>query len=153
MFMQKQILFTKEGYEAKQKEYAALLASRPDAVKDLAKAREMGDLSENGYYKSARMKLSQVDRNLRELKYLLKVGKAKEGQKNGTIDIGTSVMLETNGKQITYAIVGTYEASPALNKISLSSPLGKVLFGKKKGEIATLFIGDYTTEFLILDVL
>lgn len=152
MCVQKQILFTKKGLEEKQKEYDQLLASRPDAVKDLAKAREMGDLSENGYYKSARMKLSQVDRDLRHLKYVLKSAKVKEAVTKDVIDIGVSVILQNGEKIVTYDIVGTYEAIPSKGKISSSSPLGKALLGKRKGEKATLHIGDNTTTFSIIDI-
>ena len=53
----KNIRFTKEGFETLKKTYEDLKNSRPAAVLDLKRAREMGDLSENGYYKAARAKL------------------------------------------------------------------------------------------------
>ncbi|MFS6706523.1 transcription elongation factor GreA, partial [Staphylococcus aureus] len=68
----KQIRFTKEGYAKLKKDRADLLKSRPEAVQDLKKARDMGDLSENGYYKAARSKLSSIDHNLDRMKVFLK---------------------------------------------------------------------------------
>lgn len=150
--MDKVLYFTKQGLEAKQKEYDDLLASRPNAVKDLTKAREMGDLSENGYYKGARMKLSDIDRRLRQLKHILKIAKVKEKLSNGTIDIGSTVVLQTKGGEKVYEIVGTYEANPREGKISSYSPLGKILLGKRKGDSTELFIGDNKTVFYIHDV-
>lgn len=147
--MNKVLYFTKHGLEAKQKEYDNLLASRPDAVKDLTKAREMGDLSENGYYKSARMKLSDIDRRLRYIKYLLKIAQVKEKQNNGTIDIGSVVTLQNKGGEKVYEIVGTYEANPKNGKISSYSPLGKILLGKKTGDTVEFLIGDSKTVFYI----
>lgn len=149
--MQNVIFFTKKGYEDKQKEYAELLAKRPDAVKELTKARDMGDLSENGYYKGARFKLSDIDRQLRHLKHLLKVGRVKESSQSG-IDIGSIVTLSDGITERTYEIVGTYEASPSEGKISLDAPLGKALFGKKEGETAQLVIGGKTTKFRVVKI-
>ncbi len=151
--MQTHVLFTQKGYDDKKKEYEDLLASRPDAVKDLAKAREMGDLSENGYYKGARLKLSQVDRQLRQLKQLLKIAKVHEAKEKDIVDMGTTVMLESNGKILTYEIVGTYEAHPGQGKISLNSPLGRAVAGKRKGETAVMKIGDTTTTFVIVNII
>ncbi|HYK08391.1 MAG TPA: GreA/GreB family elongation factor [Candidatus Eisenbacteria bacterium] len=151
--MQKAIIFTKKGYEDKQKEYDALLASRPDAVADLAKARAMGDLSENGYYKSARMKLSQVDRDLRQLKYILRFGKVQESSNNGIVDVGSVVTITTGTITKTYEIVGTYEANPSKGKLSSSSPLGRVLLGKKVGDTAILAIGENKTIYDITAIL
>jgi len=150
--MQKTIVFTKKGYEDKQKEYDALLASRPDAVADLAKARAMGDLSENGYYKSARMKLSQVDRDLRQLKYILRFGKVQESSNNGIVDVGRVVTITTRDTTKTYEIVGTYEANPSEGKLSSSSPLGRILMGKKVGDTAILTIGENKTEYSISSI-
>lgn len=151
--MTKQILFTKRGYEEKQKEYEALLAARPDAVKELAKAREMGDLSENGYYKAARFKLSDIDRHIRQLKHLLKIAKVQEAAAQGFIDIGSIVTIHDGKNEKTYEIVGTYESNPSEGKISYVSPLGKILMGKRRGETAVLQIADKQTVFTIQTIL
>lgn len=150
--MQKVLYFTKKGYEEKQEEYARLLASRPDAVKELTKAREMGDLSENGYYKGARMKLSSIDRELRELKHILKIGRVKEVNGNGLVDIGTTVTIKDSLGTKTFTIVGTYEADPKKGRISSSSPLGKLLLGKQVGETAIFVINDNKTTYTITAV-
>ena len=134
----KQIIFTKNGFEEVQKEYTTLLDSRPAAVEDLKKAREMGDLSENGYYKGARAKLSQIDARLRHLKYLLRFGKVKEVGSATNIDIGTTVVLESDGKIMEYTIVGEHEANPSEKKISHKSPLGNVLMGKKPHDTVSI---------------
>lgn len=150
--MQKIIYFTKEGYKELRKKYDELLLSRPESVSELAKARAMGDLSENGYYKSARMKLSDVDRRLRQLKYQIQYGKVKEFSHVGIVDIGCFVTLRTGNSTKTYAIVGTYEANPSEGKISAYSPLGKILMGKRKGEKAVLHVGNRTTEFFVQSI-
>jgi len=147
----KPIYFKKKGLDKFQNEYDELIKSRPEAVSELSKVRAMGDLSENGYYKSAKSKLSEIDRRLRQLKHILKVAKIKQANPN-IVDIGSTVALKSNSQTKTYQIVGTYEANPSENKISIYSPLGKILNAKKKGDNVTLEIGTNKTEFKILDI-
>lgn len=130
----KSLRFTKQGYEDLQKRYQETLASRPDAVEHLRKSREMGDLSENGYYKSSRAKLSFIDRQLRELSSSLKSAVVVAPTDSSVIGIGSKVILIDDGIELPYDIVGDLEADPAKKRISLLSPLGLALRGKKIGE-------------------
>ncbi len=134
----KQILFTKEGYEKVLQEKADLEKTRPDAVADLKKAREMGDLSENGYYKSARAKLSSIDASLRHLTYVIRFGKVEEVSSYDSVTVGVTVSLSVDGEEVVYAIVGEHEANPSEKKISHLSPLGKALLDKKVGDSAVI---------------
>ncbi len=76
--MVKKIQFTKDGYENVKKEHADLTAKRVGAVQELSTAHDMGDRSENAAYKSARWKLSSIDKRLRHLKNLIKYGEVVE---------------------------------------------------------------------------
>lgn len=148
----KQIRFTKEGFEKLQKDYAALRASRPDAVEHLRKSREMGDLSENGYYKSSRAKLSFIDRQLREMGYSLKQAVVVPSTNTSSIDIGSVVMLKGNDTEVTYHIVGDLEADPKVGCISLLSPLGRSLIGKKAGDQIEVVTPRGKTAYKIISV-
>lgn len=128
------IRFTKIGYEKLQKDYKDLISDRVLAVEDLQKARAMGDLSENGYYKAARMKLSTIDRDLRRMVQLLEKGVILEKDAIDVIGIGCAIVLFDGKDEIAYTIVGDTEADPINKKISLLSPLGKAVFGKKAGD-------------------
>lgn len=130
------IPFTQQGFSETEIHYEKLLTERPAAVADLKKARDMGDLSENGYYKSARWKLSDVDRQLRHLRYLLKYGKIMPDTIDGSVGINTTVTVSDGETKLTYQIVGDYEANPRERKISTRSPLGFALQGKKVGDTA-----------------
>jgi transcription elongation factor GreA len=133
------ILFTRQGYQDVLDQKAKLLKERPYAVEHLHKAREMGDLSENGYYKASRARLSFIDAQLRKLERLVRLGKVVESiHSAGVIGFGSEVTIRgANGKQ-TYTIVGGYESDPAKHTVSHISPLGKVLIGKKNGDTITL---------------
>ncbi len=128
------IPFTQEGYDKLLEEKKKLISERPEAVDHLRKAREMGDLSENGYYKASRAKLSSLDARLRHLEKLIRFGKVVQSANTGFIDIGSIVTIIDGGKEATYTIVGGYESDPSKGTISYLSPLGKALMGKKGGD-------------------
>ena len=128
------ILFTKSGFEKIIKDKEDLVKQRPLAVLDLKKAREMGDLSENGYYKAARAKLNEIDRNIRQLSYLFKFSVIAHDPRKGIISIGSKVNLKISGKDKEYVIVGEHEANPSEGKVSFLSPIGKDLLEKKIGD-------------------
>lgn len=130
----KNIRFTKKGFEARKKTYEDLKNSRPAAVADLKRARDMGDLSENGYYKAARAKLSEIDRNLRKFLIELKSADVVESSNNHQVGIGLTVKLSDGKKEIIFQIVGDLEADPSQKKISLLSPLGQALETKQVGD-------------------
>lgn len=146
------IFFTKEKYEQIKKDYQNLLIQRKDAVFHLAKAREMGDLSENGYYRSSKAKLSSIDHNLRKLAGFIKYGSIINFVNKGVVELGCSVTLKNNNKLQEYQIVGREEADPSLNKISNESPLGKLLLGKRIGESANLKIHSAETTYIIFKI-
>lgn len=139
MLTPKPILMTKEGLKKLQDEQKRLQDERPIAVNDLKKARELGDLSENGHYKAARAKLSFIDSKLRSLSHTIRYSKIKEVNYGLDIaDIGMTVHLESNDGVMDYKIVGEFEANPTEKKISHHSPLGSALLGKKEGEIVVV---------------
>src|SRR5436190_14712945 len=108
--MKKTIPFTKEGYEKVKDEFEKLKSDRPDAVGHLKKAREMGDLSENGYYKASRAKLSFIDARLFRMKIQLKYAVIVDGTKAMGVDIGSKVTLTNKDREVTYHMVGDLEA-------------------------------------------
>lgn len=136
IFLRKEpgIPFTKEGYKKVLDERKRLLAERPSAVENLRKAREMGDLSENGYYKAARARLSFLDGQIRRIERLVRFGVVVASTGTDTIEIGNTIHLTDGEKEYTYTIVGGYESDPSKNTISHVSPLGKSLMGKKEGD-------------------
>lgn len=136
--MPQPIRFTKQGFEKLKEEYENLKNQRPAVVEDVKKAREMGDLSENGYYKASKAKLGFIDSRLMRLKFTMKSAIIVADAVGDTIQIGKTVTLSHEDKKNTYAIVGDMEANPGEGKISLLSPLGRALDGKKVGDHAAI---------------
>lgn len=134
--MDKKTQITKQGLEALQQELDVLVKEkRPKMVDRLANARSMGDLSENSDYQNARDELEFLDGRIAEVETVLRSAVVVDGNgASGEISVGTKVTLKVDGKTINYHIVGEWEADPAEMKISHTSPLGRALVGKQKGE-------------------
>lgn len=139
----KKIRFTKDGLEKLKKERSELKASRPAAVEDLKKARDMGDLSENGYYKAAKQKLSGIDYRLRTMDFQIKQAEVI----NNMI-----VTLQNGDKTVTYTIVGDLEANPSMGSISHKSPIGRAVEGRKKGEAIEILTPSGKIKYKILEL-
>lgn len=150
--MVKKIQFTKEGYENVKKEKAELEEKRKTAVKELSEARDMGDRSENAAYKSARWKLSSIDRRLRHLKNLLKYGQVVEKDFKGMADIGCQIVISDGRETFEYTLVGGFESDLIKGKLSINSPIGKALIGKKTGETIIVNIPAGMAAYKIIDI-
>lgn len=148
----KPIPFTKEGYEKIKAESEKLKSERPDAVMHLKRARELGDLSENGYYKASRAKLSFIDSRLRHLKHLLDNAQIVEKTDSDTLNIGMSVTVNDGVAERTFLVVGGFESDPSQGKISHISPLGKALLGAKVGERRKVITPKGEREYKVISI-
>lgn len=128
------IKFTKSGYEKVKADLEILKQKRPSAVTSLRIAREMGDLSENGAYKAARFELSSIDREIRRMTFLIRFGEITEVTTTDEIGFGSTITLDDGKAQMTFMLVDGYESDPKQQKLSLQSPIGRAVFGKRKGE-------------------
>jgi len=127
---------------------------RPQTVEDLTRAREMGDLSENAAYHDAKARLGRIDGRIFSLKERIKNAVVIEPSADGSgrVQIGSTVILNVNGKQRTYQILGSQETNPATGRISHLSPLGAALLGHAAGETVTVRTQDKETPYRIDEV-
>ena len=129
------VVVTKDGLSELKREHEELVSvKRPEAVARLADARELGDLSENSEYASAKQDLAFIDGRILELEEIIHGAKIVTNHTKSQIDVGCKVTLNVNGKKEQFMLVGEWEADPMEKKISHESPLGKALLGKKVGE-------------------
>lgn len=144
--------FTKEGFDALKAELAKLIARRPTVLTNLVNAREQGDLSENAGYHAAKEELGQIDSRVKEIKYLLRVGKVVEDAGGKTVSFGSKVTLQIGEQKMQFQIVEQLEADPAKGKISTNSPIGAALIGKSAGEEITVETEAGRTNYKILEI-
>ncbi|MBS29191.1 MAG: transcription elongation factor GreA [Alphaproteobacteria bacterium] len=133
------IPMTQEGHEALQEELRNLkTVERPAIVKAIAAAREHGDLSENAEYHAARERQSFIEGRIGELEDYTKRAEIIDTSKlkGKTVRFGAKVKLadEETDEEITYQLVGEFEADIEKRKISIMSPLGKALIGREVGD-------------------
>lgn len=147
-----QILFTKEGMEKIQERFNYLTEYRQEVLVRLQAAREMGDLSENGAYKAARFELSDTDRELKRLRYQLRFGTVAEISKDGKVGFGNTVTIDDGNKEITFSLVSKYESDPKQRKLSIKSPFGEAVMGKKVGDEVMVKAPNGDKEYKIVKV-
>lgn len=145
---------TKETFEKMREELQRMKAvDRPAASKAIAEAREKGDLKENAEYDSAKEAQGLLEARIKQLEGTIATAKIIDPH---TIDTSRVAILTkatiTNlatKKTITYQIVGEKEADLKAGKISASSPIGKGLLGKAKGEIAEISVPTGVIKFKV----
>ena len=146
------IPITKSGFDSLLTEQRELKEKRKTAVINLKTARDMGDLSENGLYKGARFALNGIDGRLRQLDIQIKLADIQSSEK-GIVGLGSGVVIFNGQRSTEYQIVGTYEADPLNLKISVSSPLGKILIGRVEGDEVYLLTPKGKKEYKIKKIL
>ncbi len=130
---------TAEGHAILQDELRLLkTVERPAVIKAIAAAREHGDLSENAEYHAARERQSFIEGRIGELEDATKRAEIIDTSKlkGKTVRFGAKVKLadEETGDEITYQLVGEFEADLNKKKISIASPLGKALIGREASD-------------------
>lgn len=127
---------TEEGLAKLKKAYEELEnKKRPQAVERLARAREFGDLTENSEYFAARDDLMFLDDRIAELENILKNTMIVSTPKNSkVVQLGSTVVVKSEGGVGEFTIVGTLEANPVRGKISNESLVGKALLNHQVGD-------------------
>ncbi|MEJ2658480.1 MAG: transcription elongation factor GreA [Desulfobacterales bacterium] len=130
---------TKEGYEALKKELEYIQkVERPKTIKAIEEARAHGDITENAEFEAAKDRQAFIEGKINELGYKLAradIIDPKKLPKDRAV-FASSVLLENidTGDRVKYQLVGTDEANIDKGRISVSSPLGKAIVGKKPGD-------------------
>ncbi|MEQ1890241.1 MAG: transcription elongation factor GreA, partial [Alphaproteobacteria bacterium] len=133
------IPMTAGGFESLEAEVRHLKTiERPSIIKAISSAREHGDLSENAEYHAAKERQSFVETRLMELEDKISRAQVIDVAKLSGKDVkfGATVKLldEDTEDKITYQVVGEIEADVKAGRISITSPLGRALIGKKLGD-------------------
>lgn len=132
---------TKEGYSKIVREIEEREGiTRKEIADEIDKARQQGDLSENAAYKAAIEAKEFNENKIEQLKEQLANSEIIEWNNLSTVGIGKKVELEnsSNKNTVVYTIVGHNEADPIMRKISLDSPIGEAIVGKKVGDKVTV---------------
>ena len=149
--------YTPEGFDKQKKELKRLkIEERAKAGQDIADARSKGDLSENAEFDAAKEAQEMLEKKIAKLQHQLSHARIvkKEDLNTSKVSILSQVKLQnqTNQATLTYTLVPESEAELKEKKISVTSPIGKGLLGKKVGETATIHIPAGQIQFKILAI-
>ena len=127
---------------------------RPRLSEEVKKLASDGDFSENAAYQIAKGKLRGANRAIDEIEDLLKRAEIIEPVADSSIvRVGSTVVLEVNGRERTYQILGASETDPSSGIISKDSPLAQAILGKRISETATLNRNGKTIIYKIIRII
>ena len=129
---------------------------RPEISRQIAEARDKGDLSENAEYDAAKEAQGMLEAKIAQLKGLLFSARLIDESTIGTDEVRimnkvTIKNLKTN-KEMTYTLVSESEADLRSGKIAVNTPIALGLLGKKVGDVAEIEVPSGTITFEIMDI-
>ena len=135
--MEKQIVLTRESYDAKVKELEQLKTTGRDEIAERIKvARSFGDLSENSEYDEAKNAQAFLEGRILQLEQQIRTAQVIEKSAKDRVDVGSTVVIEDMEEHLQekVTIVGSTESNPFEGRISNESPVGRALMGAKAGD-------------------
>lgn len=137
------IPITRKGYEALKAELERIKkVDRPQNIDAIEEARAHGDLSENAEYEAAKDRQQFINARIGELEYKLGNAEIIDPDKlpRDRVVFGSRVLLENidTGEGVEYQLVGPDESDIAQGRISVSSPLGQAIIGKRPDDEITI---------------
>ena len=149
---------TRQGFEALKKELENLKKiERPQNIKAIEEARAHGDLSENAEFAAAKDRQGFIEGRINDLEYKLAsvdVIATDKLPKDRAV-FGSRVVLENveTGEDVVYQLVGPDESDIENGRISISSPLGKALIGRKPGDELSLQVPGGKRSYELVEIL
>ena len=129
---------------------------RPNITKEIAEARDKGDLSENAEYDAAKEAQGMLEAKIAKLEEQLSQARVLDESELDTssVHLLSKVIIKNteNDTELTYAIVPESEADLMAKKISVESPIAQGLLGKKVGEIAEIEVPSGIMKFEIIAI-
>ncbi|MBC8265846.1 MAG: transcription elongation factor GreA [Flavobacteriales bacterium] len=149
--------FTKEGLQNLKDELNHLKnVERPNITKEIAEARDKGDLSENAEYDAAKEAQGMLEAKIAKIEEQLSQARVLDESELDTssVHLLTKVTIKNieNNMQFTYTIVPESETDLMAKKISVESPIAQGLLGKKVGEIAEINVPNGIMKFEIIAI-
>ncbi|MCX6291325.1 MAG: transcription elongation factor GreA [Bacteroidetes bacterium] len=149
--------YTEEGLKKLQEELNQLKnVERPRISQQIAEARDKGDLSENAEYDAAKDAQGMLELKISKLEDVMSnariIDESKLDNSKALVLSTVKIKNKTNGQVMSYTLVAENEADLKMGKISVSSPIGKGLLGKKVGDVAEISVPSGKIQFEIIEI-
>lgn len=155
--MSKVSYYTAEGLKKLKDELNRLRdVERPKASEAIAEARDKGDLSENAEYDAAKEAQGLLEMRISKMEEVVANARLIDESQLDTSKVLVHSLVKiknlSNNMEVTYKLVAQSEADLKTGKISVDSPIGKGLLGKKEGDTAEISVPNGKLNFEILKI-
>jgi transcription elongation factor GreA len=151
------IYLSQEGYDKLKMELEELKGvKRPEIAKKIAEARDFGDLKENAEYHAAKEAQAVLETKILQLEQTVNRAKIlkKDDIASDKVTILSQVRLKDINRdlEVEYTLVSPQESDFKQNKISTTSPVGKALLGKQKGDVVEVKVPAGVLKYEVMDL-
>jgi transcription elongation factor GreA len=148
------VYLTKERLAELKKELTDLKTrARREIAERLKHAKELGDLSENSEFSSAREDQRLLESRIGQLEDLICQATIIHKPKNSRmVKVGSTIKVKKNNQTLVYTIVGSEDAQPMKGLISNESPLGKGFLGRKVGDVTKIETPVGSAQYKIIEI-
>jgi len=147
---------TAEGLAKLQEDLDQLRSQRPAISAQIAEARDKGDLSENAEYDAAKEAQGMLEMRIAKLETTIATARIVDASKINTKNIQllnkVSIRNIGTGKLLEYMLVSESEADLKEGKLSISTPIGKALLGKKKGDVIDITVPSGVMKIEVVEI-
>ncbi|HZU16226.1 MAG TPA: transcription elongation factor GreA [Candidatus Dormibacteraeota bacterium] len=150
MDLNQPVLLTAGGLEKLKQDLEQARARRIEAAERMKEAAQPGDIEDNPEFEQAKEEVARLDERIYELEEMIGRAQIIEGQSSGVAGPGSAIEVEDEeGETVVYHLVGAVEADPANGRISVESPVGRALVGKRAGDRVSVDVPAGTIQYTI----
>lgn len=144
------VLLTAEGLAKLKSDLEVTRARRVEAADRMKEAAQPGDIEDNPEYEQAKEEVARLDDRIYELEEMIGRAQIIEGRASSVAQPGSTIEIEDGeGETLTYHLVGAVEADPGAGRISVESPVGRALVGKRQGDKVSVTVPAGTVELTV----
>jgi transcription elongation factor GreA len=147
------VLLTPEGLERLKHELETVGERRKEAAERMRDAFQPGDIEDNPEYEQAKEEVGLLDGRIYELEEMIGRAQLIHEHHGSVAEPGSTIeIMDDDGQVETYHLVGAVESDPSSGRISIESPVGRALVGKRKGDKVTVSVPSGTLNFTVKSV-
>jgi transcription elongation factor GreA len=144
------VLLTAEGLTKLKQELGVVRGRRVEAADRMKEAAQPGDIEDNPEFEQAKEEVQRLDERIYELEEMIGRAQIIEGKASSVAEPGSTIdIVDEDGETLTYHLVGAVEADPGAGRISVESPVGRALVGKRRGDKISVSVPQGTVQLTV----
>ncbi|MBJ7615074.1 transcription elongation factor GreA [Candidatus Nephthysia bennettiae] len=144
------VLLTAEGLIKLKQDLEVARGRRVEAADRMKEAAQPGDIEDNPEFEQAKEEVQRLDERIYELEEMIGRAQIIEGKASSVAEPGSTIdIVDEDGETLTYHLVGAVEADPGAGRISVESPVGRALVGKRRGDKVSVSVPQGTVQLTV----